>query len=135
MCGSYGLIRLEISLASSLLSVFRIVRVRYSSGVKGCGVFGMHTISPRFWVSVIIPLEYLVFMMLSKSCFVTSHVILKNSRLIPSHPGAFLAFPVATAVRNSSNVVGSSRMFAAIGGSFLRTQSSVCRILSAELGM
>jgi len=94
----------------------------------------MHTITPRFWVSVIIPSEYMVFMMFSKSCFVTSHVVLKNSWLIPSHTGAFLAFRVVTAARNSSNVIGSSSMFAAIGGSFLRLQSSVFRVLSAEFG-
>ena len=95
----------------------------------------MHNITPRFWVSVIIPSKYLVFMMLRKSCFVTSHVILKNSWLSPSHPGAFLAFPVATTVCNSSNIMGSSNMFAAIAGSFLRSQFSICRILSAELYM
>ena len=95
----------------------------------------MHTITPRFWVSVIIPSKYMVFMMFSKACFVTSHLVLKNSWLIPSHPGAFLAFPFVTATRNSSNVIGSSSMFASIGGSFLRPQSSVFRVLLAELGM
>ena len=94
----------------------------------------MHTITPRFWVSEIIPSEYMVFMMFSKSCFVTYHIILKNSWLIPSHPGAFLVFPVVTALRNSS-VMGSSSMFDAIGGSFLRPQSNVFCILSAEFGM
>ena len=76
-----------------------------------------------------------MFMMFSNSCFVTSHVALKNSWLIPSLSGAFLAFPVVTAARNSSNVIGSSSMFGAIGGSFLRPQSSVFCVLSAELGM
>ena len=61
----------------------------------------MHTKTPRFWVSIIIPSQYIVFIMFSKSCFATSHVILKNSWLIPSRPGTFLVFPVVTAVRTS----------------------------------